>query len=613
MDGLIIRNKVCGSISETVYEESGAITVAARGGLIALSLIFSYLESFIPTYLILPGVKLGLANIVIIYVLYRYGLKEAYIVAILRVLLSTILFGNILTLSYSLAGMLLSIIFMWIAKRVMRLSIVIVSIVGAVFHNLGQCIVAAFFLRSIHIFYYFGFVLLCGVVTGLIIGVLASEMIRRLDVIYMNNISSGGISLEIEREDICIAPGQTVCIVGLNGSGKTTLAHNIAGITEAERLDILYNGAPISQIEGYHRICGLVQQDVKKGTVFECLQDDLDFGYDNLDMDISRRKSNTEKVLRMLPEDMLRKKYTDMSGGELSIAAFASIYSQQPEIMILDEPFAMLGGDEGLDIIRRLKDEYVARDGILIIITHDRNVVGLADRSILVKDGIISEISGSDSLDASDNINDILEGAELYFQSYQMECWRQSINSEIDIISLEDISFAYDDRAIIDHLSASLGNGSIYIIRGVSGAGKTTLLRLIAGFLKPASGRISIESGQSISFVDQFSYNQLFARDVLEEVRMCIASPGVRDMATDIATKELSFWGLDGDILGRDPYLLSIGEKRRLSYACCFAGDADIMFLDEPLVGLDSIYRARLIDRLRLEADKGRTIFITTH
>ena len=163
----------------TSDEKSNNKAVAMRGILIALALMLSYLESFIPTYIILPGVKLGLANIVTVYALYEFGLKDTFFICIARVVLSTLLFGNVLTLVYSLAGILLSVVAMQFAK-LLGLSIVTVSITGAVFHNLGQCLVAALILRNAHVFYYFGFVMIIAFLTGLIIGLTAREVIKRV-------------------------------------------------------------------------------------------------------------------------------------------------------------------------------------------------------------------------------------------------------------------------------------------------------------------------------------------------------------------------------------------------------------------------------------------------
>lgn len=146
----------------------------------ALALIFSYIEVLIPFSMGIPGVKLGIANIVIIVVLYMLGARYALTVNVVRVLIAGLLFTGLFGALYSLAGALLSFIVMGLLKRTEIFSIVGVSIAGGVAHNLGQLLVAAFLISNIKIFIYFPILIFSGVASGIVIGIISSLILKKL-------------------------------------------------------------------------------------------------------------------------------------------------------------------------------------------------------------------------------------------------------------------------------------------------------------------------------------------------------------------------------------------------------------------------------------------------
>ena len=154
------------------------ITVLAM--CIALAMILSYVESLIPSPGI-PGVKMGLANIVVVFCLYRLGWKEAAGVSLLRVFLVSLLFGHAASLMYSAAGAVLSLLGMIGLKATDRLSCVAVSVIGGVLHNVGQILVA-WALMGPYVVYYLPVLIVSGTVTGVLIGVLAGLIVKRIDV-----------------------------------------------------------------------------------------------------------------------------------------------------------------------------------------------------------------------------------------------------------------------------------------------------------------------------------------------------------------------------------------------------------------------------------------------
>lgn len=153
---------------------------------LAVALICSYIETLIPFSFGIPGVKLGLTNIVIVLMLYTVGTKESLLVSVLRVILVGFLFGNLFSILYSLAGGLLSFVVMALLKRTDRLGCVSVSVAGGISHNIGQILVAAVIVNNFNIMFYIPVLLIAGLLTGLVIGILAQELIVRLPKLQKN-------------------------------------------------------------------------------------------------------------------------------------------------------------------------------------------------------------------------------------------------------------------------------------------------------------------------------------------------------------------------------------------------------------------------------------------
>ncbi len=151
---------------------------------LALALILSYVEVLIPFSFGIPGIKLGLANALILLALYLMGWREALLLDIARIALSALLFGSVFSFLYSLAGGILSFLVMALLKKTNRLHVITVSICGGVTHNLGQLIIAAIFVSNLKILYYLPVLLLAGFLTGALIGIISRELLRRMSFIF---------------------------------------------------------------------------------------------------------------------------------------------------------------------------------------------------------------------------------------------------------------------------------------------------------------------------------------------------------------------------------------------------------------------------------------------
>lgn len=154
--------------------------IATYGLLIALAFILSYIEYLVPIPIPVPGIKLGLANLVVITALYSMGVKEAFILSIIRIILVSFTFGNLSMMIFSLVGGFLSWLMMTLFMKTKLFSIVGVSIIGGVFHNIGQIVTSILVVENVNIVYYLPFLLISGIVTGIAIGILGGMIVVRI-------------------------------------------------------------------------------------------------------------------------------------------------------------------------------------------------------------------------------------------------------------------------------------------------------------------------------------------------------------------------------------------------------------------------------------------------
>lgn len=149
-----------------------------------ISLILSYIESLIPPLISFPGIKLGLANTAVIFVLYKADLKGAAIVSLVRVIISSLLFGSVVSLMYSLCGAIFSLAVMFFLKKLGCFSEIAVSVAGAVMHNIAQLLVAYLLFSVKEIVYYLPILMISSVITGIFIGIVSAVLIRKIKISF---------------------------------------------------------------------------------------------------------------------------------------------------------------------------------------------------------------------------------------------------------------------------------------------------------------------------------------------------------------------------------------------------------------------------------------------
>ena len=151
------------------------LTISAL--LVALAMILSYVEVLIPFNFGIPGIKLGLANLVVVVALYLLNARQALMISVVRILLVSFTFGNMAALLYSITGGLLSFAVMVLCRRIKGLSTISVSVAGGISHNIGQILVAVFVVKNLNLLFYLPVLMIAGINTGLLIGLVAGLII----------------------------------------------------------------------------------------------------------------------------------------------------------------------------------------------------------------------------------------------------------------------------------------------------------------------------------------------------------------------------------------------------------------------------------------------------
>lgn len=158
----------------------GARRIAALSLTVAFALMLSYIESLLPAFVPIPGVKIGLANVAVVFVMFTLGAADALTVSLIRVLLVSMLFGSPVSAFYSILGAVFSFAAMLAASKISAFSLIGISVAGGVFHNVGQIIAAAAVLGGVEVLAYLPVLIASGTVAGVAVGAVSSLIILKL-------------------------------------------------------------------------------------------------------------------------------------------------------------------------------------------------------------------------------------------------------------------------------------------------------------------------------------------------------------------------------------------------------------------------------------------------
>lgn len=612
----------------------------------SLALLLSYIETMIPLPFAVPGIKLGLANAAILVALFSIDAKGAAAVALIKVLASGFLFGSPTMLVYSAVGTFLAFASMAFSHKVLKLDAVPVSMLSAVFHNVGQLLAAALMLSSTAVFLTLPPLALAACITGAVIGCVAQGVIDALVVENPQRRIIDLSALELVR-------GECLAFVGANGSGKTTAALQLAGLVGNEG-----RGARITF------------QDPDDQIVNQRVQDDVAFGCENMGIELDEmRRMVMDTLFDVGIQDLASCDVNELSGGQKQQVAIAGVLAMSPNLIIFDEVTSMqdAGGRERfLELVERLK----ARGVAVVVVTQVAGEAARADRVAVFEDCRLVEV-----VSGKDYAKRVLTGAPLVglpvkktpqvganlgkggvglvdrlqnsrsergdFLATQPEsklaptCGVFSRDDAPQLpeersLVLKDVCFCYPDadKPAVAGASIAVMPGRIVGLSGPSGSGKSTLAQVAAGYLTPNEGAVLLDGvvmgddraargafRDGVAYVIQAPEKALFAKTAFEDVMFGALNRGLGEEKAQLAAeKALRSVGIDPEVAReKSPFAYSGGEKRRIALAGMLVLDTPYLILDEPNAGLDPCELRRLEGLLSQLACDGKGVLLISH
>jgi energy-coupling factor transport system ATP-binding protein len=395
-----------------------------------------------------------------------------------------------------------------------------------------------------------------------------------------------------------VEPGEVVAVLGPSGSGKSTLLRALAGLVPH------FHGG---RFEGRVVIAGkdtrrfrpadlagdvaTLFQDPEDQVVFGRVENEVAFGLENIGTPPDQIWPRVHAALAEAGAERLAERRTEtLSAGELQRVCLASVLALEPTVLLLDEPTSQLdpeGAEQILDLACEL--------GAAVLVSEQRPALPLerCDRVLFVEDGTIE-------LDATrDEALDRLPHQYLPRDPVHLPV----TPGKGDVLCrLDEVSFAYDTRPVLDGASLALNRGEVVALTGPNGVGKTTLAKTAAGLLEPKSGSVEIQG--RCCYLSQDPGRYLVKERVEDEAALAVG--GDRDRARR-ALAEVGLTGFED----RHPRDVSSGERERLALASVLVADPDVLILDEPTRGVDPPRKAELAAQLRREAHRRATLVVT--
>ena len=376
----------------------------------------------------------------------------------------------------------------------------------------------------------------------------------------------------LDVKDLELEAGETMLLYGPSGCGKSTLLKVLAGIIPG-----LYRAY---DVEGYVKVLGSNPEEVR-GQVFyvpqnasspfvgSTLEEELDLCGCSLDEGLEERLTLSDVIGRRLDE---------LSDGQRYRALLAIALSSGSRLILLDEPTGHL--------------DYWTAPLIVSLTTSLMRTHGSSAMIVDHRVGMLSKV-----VDRSRSL-----------ASYDLPpdpTFPRSTSGRT-VLRAEDVVVEFAGRSILDGVGLEVREGEVLAITGRNGSGKTTLLRVLAGVLKPTSGKLELTPR---TFYVPQSPIYWFSEDTVKGEVEAVARLGGSDMDVDSVLNSLGL----GPVADKNPYSLSVGEARRLSLAIALSSGSRLILLDEPVLGLDPMSEARLRYALEGLAANGTAIVLATH
>ena len=455
-----------------------------------------------------------------------------------------------------------------------------------------------------------------------------------------------GATWALDGVNLTIRQGERVCLAGPNGSGKSTLSRIIAGLAAPDAGHVTLLGNNVFDESGAHADAyrsarhgiGAVFQHPEDQIVTTITEDDVAFGPENLA--IAHDDIDMRIAMSLDAVDMSGQREDDptrMSGGQQQRVAIAGMLAMNPEILVLDEPTAMLDPQGRADIMHIL-DELQQHGTTIILVTHHRDEFVNADRIIRLDNGSIVQSAHSDaaSIPEMDESDTAQEDNPIAKSNIANGASKPA--SAVPIIEIRNLTYQYpnSNKPVLDKLSITINAGETVAITGHNGAGKTTLARLLCALDQPQSGNITINTipvarqrtngnmqslkradreklHATIGYVMQHPERQLFAETVAEDIAYGPRNQHLDEtQVSERVNQAMTLLHIE-HLADRSPFDLSGGQQRLAAIAGVIACQPQILIMDEPTAGLDEAATTRVHDLIQTLHAQGVTVLIISH
>ncbi|MBD3380296.1 MAG: ATP-binding cassette domain-containing protein [Candidatus Omnitrophica bacterium] len=410
----------------------------------------------------------------------------------------------------------------------------------------------------------------------------------------------------LDRISLSVKRGEKLGITGPSGSGKTTLGMHLAGVHRKglfgkSRGSLLLGGMECidRDLPGFS---GIVLQNPAIQLFCDNVFEEISVGPGNRGLSKEEVNAISNRIVGLMGlADIKDSKIKDLSHGLKQKVSIASMIAMRPDVLLLDEPTNFLDPEAQKDMFDVLDVINRESNVTIIVIEHNKKMLSdWADRIVRMDRGRI------------------VPGTHTHKRYPGPDRFDHKAGKEV--VRFDSVGYGYGTGVFrLEGSSFTAREGEIISFIGPNGSGKTTILKLIKGVFRPDQGDILIKGRKSTGFSDDVGLvfqdpdEQLFAHTVREECGFCLEDRGFSEKGSTRQVEEsLRCMGLKGKD-ERLPFSLSYGEKRRLAIASVLAWDPDIICLDEPTVGLDDDNLFMLRDILIKMAERGKTIFLSTH
>lgn len=414
-----------------------------------------------------------------------------------------------------------------------------------------------------------------------------------------------------------IKPGEFILMAGHTGCGKSSLMNVINGVIPNLKKahvegEIYVQGKRITgnSVRERTRLLGSVFQNAREQIIFDEVSDEIVFPMENIGETPSQMSARLKTLLNMialLPDA----KTATLSGGEKQKLITACTLAMGQKILLLDEPLANMDINSARELLKILKELSEKESYTVLLIEHRQDLVlPYANRVFSFRQADLDNVNIS--LNIWEN-KDEYQDHHWSFACQKTSESEQKENSSEILFSVENMDFQISNRILFENFSWEIRRGERWVILGENGCGKTTLLKLLYGFEKPSAGKIfslykKKDRRKKIAYVLQNPDYQLFMPKVKDELYLNSKSP-------EFVEELIQFFGFK-EFLNRHPLSLSEGQKRKLGFACILATEPEILFLDEPTVGLDNNSIEQLLDALnnfQLRSQQAITVISVSH